>query len=136
MTKTRDQVIEEVHQAFGLPIKAEPTVRLLTLRRKLVEEEVAELFADIDQALVLLEKGEEVPKVLWSNMLKELADVQTVISGLSVSIKPLYKLEEAFHRVFESNMSKLGLDGKPVLREDGKFLKGPNYNPPVLDDLV
>lgn len=136
MQKTRDQIIEDVHQAFGLPINALPTVKLLTLRRRLVEEEVAELFADVDQALALLEKGEEVPQSLWSNMLKELADVQTVISGLSVSLKPLYKLEEAFHRVFESNMSKLGPDGKSILREDGKFLKGPNYQPPVLDDLV
>lgn len=43
---------------------------------------------------------------------------------------------EAFRRVHVSNMSKLGSDGKPVYREDGKVLKGPNYKPPVLDDLV
>jgi predicted HAD superfamily Cof-like phosphohydrolase len=44
--------------------------------------------------------------------------------------------EEGFRRVHESNMSKLGDDGKPVRREDGKVLKGPNYKPPVLTDLV
>jgi len=44
---------------------------------------------------------------------------------------------EAFKRVHESNMSKLGDDGKPIRRAtDGKILKGPNYKPPVLDDLV
>lgn len=43
---------------------------------------------------------------------------------------------EAFHRVHDSNMSKLGDDGKPVYREDGKILKGPNYKAPDLTDLV
>lgn len=45
-------------------------------------------------------------------------------------------MAEAFRRVHESNMSKLGDDGKPLRREDGKILKGPNYKPPVLDDLL
>jgi len=43
---------------------------------------------------------------------------------------------EAFRRVHNSNMSKLSEDGKPILREDGKVLKGPNYREPKLDDLV
>jgi hypothetical protein len=43
---------------------------------------------------------------------------------------------EAFKRVHASNMSKLGNDGKPIRREDGKVLKGPNYKPPYLLDLV
>jgi predicted HAD superfamily Cof-like phosphohydrolase len=43
---------------------------------------------------------------------------------------------KAFNRVHASNMSKLGDDGKPVRREDGKILKGPNYKPALLDDLV
>lgn len=45
-------------------------------------------------------------------------------------------LSEAFHRVHASNMSKLGGDGKPIRREDGKILKGPNYKTPDLTDLV
>lgn len=43
---------------------------------------------------------------------------------------------EAFKRVHLSNMSKLGEDGKPIRRDDGKILKGPNYAPPVLTDLL
>ena len=43
---------------------------------------------------------------------------------------------EAFDRVHQSNMSKLGADGKPIYREDGKVLKGPNYKAPDLSDLV
>ena len=40
------------------------------------------------------------------------------------------------HRVHESNMSKLDDNGKPIYRDDGKVLKGPNYTPPNLEDLV
>jgi predicted HAD superfamily Cof-like phosphohydrolase len=45
-------------------------------------------------------------------------------------------LDTAMQRVYESNMSKLGDDGKPIYREDGKVLKGPNYKKPKLDDLI
>jgi predicted HAD superfamily Cof-like phosphohydrolase len=45
-------------------------------------------------------------------------------------------LMEAFRRVHASNMSKVGDDGKPIRNEFGKVLKGPNYKPPVLTDLV
>ena len=47
-----------------------------------------------------------------------------------------WDLEEALSRVHKSNLSKLGLDGKPIRRQDGKVLKGPNYQPPDLRDLV
>lgn len=45
-------------------------------------------------------------------------------------------IDEAIQRVHKSNMSKLGEDGKPILREDGKVLKGPNYKAPDLSDLI
>ena len=47
-----------------------------------------------------------------------------------------WDLDEALHRVHESNMSKLDKNGKPIYREDGKVLKGPNYAPPNLENLV
>ena len=47
-----------------------------------------------------------------------------------------WDLEEAMKRVHKSNLSKLGLDGKPIRRPDGKVLKGPEYQPPNLSDLV
>ena len=136
MNKTREDVIKQFHQAFGQEINAEPTVKLLKLRRTLIEEEIKELFADIDATILHLEKGESVPRELYVNMLKELSDVQVVVSGTAVSLKPLHKLDEAFKRVFESNMSKLGIDGKPIYREDGKVLKGPHYAEPDLSDLI
>lgn len=136
MNKTREDYLREFHEAFGQDVNAVPTIKLLKLRRTLIDEETKELFADIDSAISYLEKGEEIPREILLNMLKELADVQVVISGTSVAIKPLQNLEDAFLRVFESNMSKLGDDGKPLYREDGKVLKGPNYFPPDLSDLI
>lgn len=47
-----------------------------------------------------------------------------------------WDLMEAFRRVHQSNMSKLGEDGRPIRREDGKVLKGNNYKPPFLEDLT
>lgn len=134
--QSREDVIRQFHEAFGQEIGAEASAALLTLRRTLINEEVKELFADIDTALQHLEAGEEVSQELWRNMLKEMADVQVVLSGMSVALKPLQKLGEAFDRVHASNMSKLGEDGKPIYREDGKVLKGPHYTSPDLSDLV
>lgn len=73
---------------------------------------------------------------------EELAKMQvttlSAIHQLSVAVSTYTEdvLKEAFRRVHESNMSKLGEDGKPILREDGKVLKGPNYKKPDLSDLV
>ena len=46
------------------------------------------------------------------------------------------ELDYCFDEVHRSNMSKLGEDGKPIYREDGKVLKGPNYKPPNMYDTV
>ena len=67
------------------------------------------------------------------NQLKELADLVYVC--LQYAAAKGWPLDEALDRVYGSNMSKL-VDGKPLRREDGKVLKGPNYKPPYLEDLV
>ena len=66
--------------------------------------------------------------------LKELADLVYVCFQYSQNME--WDLEEALDRVHKSNLSKLGLDGKPIRRRDGKIQKGPNYQPPNLEDLV
>jgi predicted HAD superfamily Cof-like phosphohydrolase len=66
--------------------------------------------------------------------LKELADLVYVAYQYAENME--WDLDEAMHRVHKSNMSKLGLDGKPIRRADGKVLKGPNYQPPTLSDLL
>ena len=65
--------------------------------------------------------------------LKELADLVYVCYQYAESMG--WFLDEALDRVHKSNMSKLGDDGHPIYREDGKVLKGPNYKPPKLEDL-
>ena len=66
--------------------------------------------------------------------LKELADLVYVCYQYAENMN--WFLDEALNRVHESNMSKLDEDGKPIYREDGKVLKGPNYKPPNLTDLI
>lgn len=70
----------------------------------------------------------------YEQELKELADLVYVCFQYAENME--WDLEEALDRVHTSNMSKLGLDGKPIRRQDGKVLKGPNYQPPNLTDLV
>jgi NTP pyrophosphatase (non-canonical NTP hydrolase) len=68
-----------------------------------------------------------------THTLKELADLVFVCYQYAIARN--WNLDTAMKRVFESNMSKF-VDGKPLRREDGKILKGPDYQPPFLDDLV
>ena len=65
--------------------------------------------------------------------LKELCDLVFVCYQFAATYD--LDLDEALRRVFESNMSKLDESGKPIYREDGKVLKGPNYQPPDLSQL-
>ena len=69
-----------------------------------------------------------------SEALKDLADLVYVAYQYAENMG--WFLDEALDRVHLSNMSKLGEDGKPIYREDGKVLKGPNYAPPNLEDLI
>ena len=69
-----------------------------------------------------------------TNCLKELADLVYVCYQYAENQG--WDLDEALDRVHRSNMSKLDEDGQPIFRQDGKVLKGPNYAPPNLEDLV
>ena len=69
-----------------------------------------------------------------ADCLKELSDLVYVCYQYAANMN--WDLDEAMHRVHESNMSKLDEYGKPIYREDGKVLKGPHYKPPNLEDLV
>jgi predicted HAD superfamily Cof-like phosphohydrolase len=77
--------------------------------------------------LIPEEEAKEITEYLQANM---------KIFQKAVTLFPPMVVYEAFVRVHKSNMSKLGLDGKPIKREDGKVMKGPNYAPPDLSDLV
>ena len=70
----------------------------------------------------------------YEEELKELSDLVYVCFQYAENMG--WDLEEALDRVHKSNMSKLGVNGEPIRRRDGKIMKGPNYAPPNLSDLV
>lgn len=135
--RSREDAVREFILAFGQdafkPMDADRT-RLIELRRKLLTEEYREVMEAMDDCMTDIMVNGSATEASRAHLLKEMADLQYVLSGMAVAFG--LPLEEAFERVHESNMSKLGPDGKPIYREDGKALKGPNYQPPVLDDLI
>lgn len=134
MYLSREDVVAEFHRAFGHPIDSkEITDEDIIFRNKLIYEEYEELKEELAAAMVDLQTEGEISVKTKARILKELADVQYVISGLAVVLG--LPLQVGFIRVHKSNMSKLGEDGKPVYREDGKVLKGPNYAPPDMEGL-
>ena len=103
-------------QTLGQPYKQNSA--LDRLRLKLVVEEFGKVCAS------------ETP----DNLLKELADLVYVTYGYAAAHG--WDLEEAVRRVHASNMSKLDNDGGPVLNDEGKVMKGVNYQEPDMADLV
>ena len=97
------------------------------MQKNLIVEEFKE-FLEADHQMALMHPPDR------EACLKELADLIYVCAQYAENMD--WDLEQALRRVHKSNMSKLGEDGKPVYREDGKVLKGPNYQPPDLQDLV
>lgn len=133
---TREDVVAKFHKAMNHPIDGEWTPELLELRMGLIQEETQEIMDEGYEILTDLDFYAPNPlnKGAKLRLLKEMADLQYVLSGMAVALG--LPLEEAFNRVHQSNMTKLDDDGKPVLREDGKVMKGPNYVPPVFWDLI
>ena len=98
-----------------------------TRQKNLIVEEFKE-FLEADQNMVLMHPQDR------EATLKELADLIYVCAQYAENMN--WDIEQALRRVHKSNLSKLGEDGKPIKREDGKVLKGPNYQPPDLSDLI
>jgi predicted HAD superfamily Cof-like phosphohydrolase len=118
-----------IEQAFVFRLAAEQSIdpndeMVQEMQMTLIREEFNELL----EAHINEDTDED--KI---HTLKELADLVFVCYQYAVARN--WNLDIALKRVFESNMSKF-VDGKPLRREDGKILKGPNYQPPFLDDLV
>lgn len=135
MSDHQHNCLVEFHHAFGHPVRDGDMedIHLLSLRRELIREEARELDEAIQRCHPYILCGEEIPLEVKADLLKEMADLLYVLRGMAVVFA--LPLDEGFNRVHASNMSKLGTDGKPVYREDGKIMKGPNYAPPKLDDL-
>ena len=65
-----------------------------------------------------------------------LGDMLYILCGTILEHGMQYKIEEVFEEIQRSNMSKLGSDGKPIYREDGKVLKGPDYFKPDIEAIL
>ena len=117
------QHAEEFRHAFGIPCNRQQR----STQKTLIVEEVKE-FLEAEQCMINGFTRNE------SECLKELADVVYVCFQFAACMD--WDLDQAMMRVHESNLSKLDDEGKPVLRADGKVMKGPNYQPPDLSDLV
>lgn len=121
---TNFEKILDFHKKFGAHIGNRDKSftmpdKVKDLRLSLITEE----FREVEEAF----ESED-----HTHQIKELCDLLVVTYGTLVSMG--VNADEAFDLVHVSNMSKLGDDGKPVFREDGKILKGPNYKP--VDEIV
>lgn len=121
------KAVELFHNSFGLGVSHEPQANLgeekNKLRFNLMDEENREyLEAANNDDLV------EVADAL--------GDMLYILCGTILEHGMQYKIEEVFEEIQKSNMSKLGGDGKPIYREDGKVLKGPNYFKPDIQSIM
>ena len=84
------------------------------------------------------EELEEFKEAIKNNDLKELADALTDILYVTYGAGHAFgiDLDKCFDEVQNSNMSKLGQDGKPIYNNDGKVMKGPNYFKPDLSKFL
>lgn len=130
--------VREFRTAFEQPAPSAPTVpdrALAALRMRLIREEYEEVQAESDKLLRALSlcdtydqnpaNYDEIVGIIQAYV-KEVCDLLYVTEGTLVA---LGVYPDAYDEVHRSNMSKLGRDGKPVRRDDGKALKGPDYSP-------
>jgi predicted HAD superfamily Cof-like phosphohydrolase len=89
---------------------------------------------------LLAEENNEYLEAVESNDLVGIADALGdqlyIIYGTILKHGLQNKIEEVFREIHRSNMSKLGADGKPIYREDGKILKGPSYFRPNIKSII
>jgi len=127
MKKQLDQ-LSEFHKAFNSYYRETPSTdipeNIKKLRIQLMKEELAEVIESI-------EEGQTIDELA-----KELSDLLYVHLGTVFAFGLQDKFEEIFTAVHESNMSKLGSDGKPVYREDGKVIKSENYKKPDISKIL
>ena len=127
MIKKPVKAVTDFHNAFGIGIEEKPNSKL--------PEEISKLRFDL-----MKEENEEYLEAAHANDLIEigdaLGDMLYILCGTIISHGFQDKIEAIFDEIQRSNMSKLGADGKPIYREDGKVLKGPNYFKPNLKKIL
>ncbi len=121
---TNFQKVKTFMETFGQEVKSTPSFsseKINNLRYNLISEELEELKDAIDK-----------------NDLLEVADALTDLLYVTYGAGHAFgiNLDECFNEVQNSNMSKLGNDGKPIYNDAGKVMKGPNYFKPDLSKFV
>ena len=120
----KKDMVQDFHSAFGANIGTKPILpdeNERELRIKLLREEWEEYLEG--------ETNDDIVEIADA-----LGDMLYIIYGTCVSYG--LPIDEIFKEIHDSNMSKLGEDGLPIRREDGKVLKGPNFFQPKLKEII
>ena len=116
--KDKIQAVKEFHKAFKLDYLEQPKANIGLEKNKL-------------RFNLMREENEEYLEAANNNDIIEVADalgdMLYILCGTIIEHGMQHKIDEIFNEIQSSNMSKLGADGNPIYREDGKVLKGPNY---------
>ncbi|QLE02143.1 nucleoside triphosphate pyrophosphohydrolase family protein [Galbibacter sp. BG1] len=125
--KNKLKAVEKFHNSFGLGVAKHPVAKLETnkivLRHNLMAEEN-------DEYLAAATNNDMV------EVADALGDMLYILCGTILEHGMQDVIEDVFNEIQLSNMSKLGEDGKPIYREDGKVLKGPNYFKPDIKKIL
>ena len=125
--KKQLNAVKDFHDTFGLNYNDSPTVdlekKIIELRFNLMKEENEEYF-------------EAAKNMDMIEVADALGDMLYILCGTILSHGMQHKISEVFEEIQLSNMSKLGTDGKPIYREDGKVLKGPSYFKPDIKSIL
>ena len=118
------QSVKKFMQTFGQEVKNKaefPNEKIVKLRYELIKEEL-----------------EELKQAINDKDIKEVADALTDILYVTYGAGTAFgiDLDKCFDEVHQSNMSKLGSDGKPIYNDIGKVMKGPNYFKPDLNKFL
>lgn len=125
--KKQLKAVELFHTTYGLGVNQTPTADLGKTKNEL-------------RFNLMKEENEEYLEAVQNNDLIEVADalgdMLYILCGTILEHGLQHKIEEVFDEIQKSNMSKLGEDGKPIYREDGKVMKGPNYFKPDFSKIL
>ena len=121
------KAVEEFHDCFGITNNHSPTTS--------VDEQEVQLRHDL-----MKEENNEYLEAAKNGDIIEVADALGdqlyILCGTILKHGVQDKISEVFQEIHRSNMSKLGEDGKPIYREDGKVLKGPDYFRPDIKKII
>lgn len=125
--KKQINAVAQFHKSFGLGMNDHPVANITERRNKLRFELMKE---ENEEYLEAAQDGDMI------EVADALGDMLYILCGTIIEHGMQDVIEDVFDEIQRSNMSKLGADGKPIYREDGKVLKGPNYFKPDFKQIL